>query len=195
MSTAKTSRSNIVGRTAITISCRHSRPIWFGGTSTVNPPDLAVIRRRAVSAQTVRLNSSALKTVHSGATPLTDYAPRFFAVQCPNEEREANRHLEFLLIKLDDYAQDFQAAIAMFELAERQLVDRLQTSYPWQMRMRWQFIAARDGAMTIFHFGMIMEAIRSSVLLSATRSDTRNYRRHGSRTFGETRQTTPSSTL
>jgi hypothetical protein len=83
----------------------------------------------------------------------------------------------------------------MFELAERQLVDRLQTSYPWQMRMRWQFIAARDGAMTIFHFGMIMEAIRSSVLLSATRSDTRNYRRHGSRTFGETRQTTPSSTL
>jgi hypothetical protein len=56
----------------------------------------------------------------------------------------------------------------MFELAERQLVElraqRLQTSYPWQMRMRWQFIAARDGAMTIFHFGMTMEAIRSSVL-------------------------------
>jgi hypothetical protein len=104
---------------------------------------------------------------------LSDHIPQFFAVQCPAAERDANDHLELLLSKLDTYAQDFQAAIALFELAERELatlraqLERTRTpqlNYTALMRMRWQFIAARDGAMTIFHFGKTMEAIRSSAL-------------------------------
>jgi hypothetical protein len=108
---------------------------------------------------------------------LSDYVPILSGIvhNCPPDEHEAVHHLQQLLFTLDEHAQNFQAAVAMFELAQRtpfvlnqQLThfvpEENQLNLFRQMQMRWRFIAARDGAMTIFHFGKTMEAIRSNGL-------------------------------
>lgn len=81
--------------------------------------------------------------------------------------------MESLLSDLNAYCQDFIAALALFDSC-----DQLRKAYPAARGAisLWPFIAARDGGMTIYHFGKVLDALRASLkgapeLRSATNHD------------------------
>ena len=89
----------------------------------------------------------------------------------PKAEREAVREIGSWLDLLDWYVTDFYAALELFDYAETHLKSGFEnipvnpppsTSMRPNFPMKWEFIAARDGAMTIRHFQKTMQAIRRS---------------------------------
>lgn len=69
------------------------------------------------------------------------------------------------LARLDYYAKRFEATLGLFDWCQ----DQRGTIPPKERRgadaarfRRWQSIAGRDGAMTIFHFGKTMEGINAA---------------------------------
>lgn len=91
----------------------------------------------------------------------------------PHDERSAVYEVSSWLSMLDDTVCNFWAALELFDYAEghrKSGFPSLPTNTPpdpaiqlHRIRMRWQFMAARDAAMTIFHFKKTMEKIRGSV--------------------------------
>jgi len=109
------------------------------------------------------------------------------------EERESLWHLEGFLRDLDSYAAKFYYAVALFDMASENLGRFLQDDrskvQPSLERCRaWLTLAARDGAMTVFHFAKTLDAVKSGVAgsknISATldhtqfRSIRREFREH-----------------
>jgi hypothetical protein len=60
--------------------------------------------------------------------------------------------------------RSFEAAVALFD---RSLLESSQN--PWAVN--WQYIAARDGAMTTYHFGKTINSIRMNLNRCPTMSD------------------------
>jgi len=90
----------------------------------------------------------------------------------PEAEREAVREIEGWLWMLDNFVSDFYAALELFDYAETHCksgFENIPANPPPTPSMRlnvstkWQFIAARDGAMTIHHFKKTMETTRGSL--------------------------------
>ena len=94
----------------------------------------------------------------------TERYPRISTSFFPDREAEAIGHLSLALSSLNSYVINFEAALALFDFCG---AIRAASGVPPQgplsdriMLMSWRFLAARDGAMTIFHFGKTLQAIR-----------------------------------
>jgi hypothetical protein len=87
----------------------------------------------------------------------------------PNEERETTRHLWSLLFFLGWYEQQFRHALALFDVCVHSRPPLAANpndipKYPvieseGHTLLAWQTIAARDGALSIYHFGRALAAI------------------------------------
>jgi hypothetical protein len=87
----------------------------------------------------------------------------------PNDEREAVRHLYGILFLLGWYEQQFRHALALFDgcvqgRSPPPETPNLLPKYPiieaeWNTLNAWETMAARDGAMSIYHFGQALIAI------------------------------------
>jgi hypothetical protein len=96
--------------------------------------------------------------------------PIFDTRLLPEAERSVARIIEANLMRMNDYVKNFHAAIDLFESCAQQIkscidAKKYDTLDKWTS---WQFIAARDGAMTIYHFGKAMSGTKSSLRLSPT---------------------------
>ncbi len=87
----------------------------------------------------------------------------------PDAEREAVRHLWSLLFLLGWYEQQYRHALALFDgcVQGRSPLPASPNDLPkypiiedeWHTLNAWQTIAARDGALSIYHFGQALAAI------------------------------------
>lgn len=79
-------------------------------------------------------------------------APSFKSGIVPETEREATWVLQSFIGSLASYVDDFEAALDLYDSVEflqaNKLIDR--------QFGKWKLIAARDGAMTIFHFEKVL---------------------------------------
>src|SRR5690348_9776001 len=60
------------------------------------------------------------------------------------------------------YCRGFQVALSLFDFSEAQ-IEAIKGKDPADLSLplrEWQFLAGRDGAITIFHFGKAMGQIR-----------------------------------
>jgi hypothetical protein len=78
---------------------------------------------------------------------------------------EGVRYLERSLGYLNNYVANFSETLSLFDFCQTQVDafvgDKIRN--PEFSRIRaWQRIAARDGAMTVFHFGKTLEGINAS---------------------------------
>lgn len=100
-----------------------------------------------------------------GNNDIRDRVPRISMPFIARNEIEGARHLQRSLRCLNDYVEEFSEALALFDFCQVQ-ADAFtggKLRDPEFSRIRgWQRIAARDGAMTIFHFGKTLEGINSS---------------------------------
>ena len=84
-----------------------------------------------------------------------------------DDERDKAWHIEGHLSQLSRYSEDFFHAVALFDLAGAN-AQRVMSAQPasrvlFDRFIQWQFIAARDGAMTIFHFAKSLDALKAAV--------------------------------
>ncbi len=95
---------------------------------------------------------------------MREWVPTIELASFPIEEQEAIWNLNLALSSLNNYLKDFQAALALFDFCESQCqaLQERREPIPRNWLMPWQFIAGRDGAMTIFHFGKTIESIKES---------------------------------
>jgi hypothetical protein len=100
--------------------------------------------------------------------PSTEH-PDIVLSRLPVEEREAARHVKLLLDGLAVHVQHFAAAVALYDHLEELLAQgalratSLQAQREGKARRRnmlgWGGIAARDAAMTLYHFETTLDAI------------------------------------
>jgi hypothetical protein len=86
----------------------------------------------------------------------------------PEKEKEAVQAVQNGLRNLATYVQHFSAALALFHHAEQILAQQEQHSDIRQAARGWKFLAGRDGAMTIYHFGIAAEGVRRALGLCPT---------------------------
>lgn len=70
----------------------------------------------------------------------------------PETERVHIAHIERELMSLSRYVDDFGAAVSLFYFCRQ---------FNIKVTAEWQFVAARDGAMSIYHVAKAIEGIRS----------------------------------
>ena len=83
--------------------------------------------------------------------------PRISGSFLTGQEAEEAGHLDILLSELDGYVRTFADALALFDFGLSESGERENP------RGRWRFIAARDAGMTIYHFGVILDAIHKRI--------------------------------
>jgi hypothetical protein len=88
-------------------------------------------------------------------TPLSVAPPRLYVSGLPEAEQDIADVIVFWLHVMDGYHQDLIAAVDLFE--------HCLTLTPPLGETRWSSIAIRDGAMSIYHFGMSMSGIRRNL--------------------------------
>jgi hypothetical protein len=78
----------------------------------------------------------------------------------PQDEQDAGHHLAQAFQGLEDFTISFMAAAELFEV---NLYDSLfQPDGAYKKRaLSWMWVACRDGAMSIYHFGKALEGIMS----------------------------------
>jgi hypothetical protein len=86
----------------------------------------------------------------------------------PEEQWTAWRLSTFGLRGLLVYCRGFQVALSLFDFSDARIeamkgLDQVELSLPLR---EWQFLAGRDGAITIFHFGKAMGQIRKVIFES-----------------------------
>jgi hypothetical protein len=108
-----------------------------------------------------------------GTIPLVHYVPE--------DEKDAARELQRQCAMLAHYTRQFAAAVSLFENASAWANQALTTFYEdasfahkpqperesmhsqGEMFAGWSQIAARDGALTIFHFGKTVDAMHGTI--------------------------------
>jgi hypothetical protein len=80
----------------------------------------------------------------------SDWPPHFNLNGLPEAERRIARNLLSSLPSLRGFENDFRIALELFDYSDRH-------------QKGWHFIAARDGAMTIFHFAKVLENMMASI--------------------------------
>lgn len=96
--------------------------------------------------------------------------PRLVISSFPEEERALARSIWQGLCSLGTYVDSFGEALSLFQFTQQQMAARhsMQPMSPeaaTQLRLLagWSFVAARDGAMSIYHFLCAMEGIKACV--------------------------------
>jgi hypothetical protein len=81
----------------------------------------------------------------------------------PRQEWEGVSHLERVLDSLDYFVGSFRAAVALFDFSRAQVIRAIKSQEERKTISKdireWQFIAARDGAMSIYHIGKVLKEI------------------------------------
>jgi hypothetical protein len=105
---------------------------------------------------------------------LDDEPPKISIAEFPGGERQAISHIGMLLLNLELYIVNFDAAmslsyfssgcIGMLSSGNAKIIAMVPQKDP-QLYMQWATIAGRDGAMTIYHFAKTLEAIRKFAFL------------------------------
>ncbi|ETR78973.1 hypothetical protein X566_04625 [Afipia sp. P52-10] len=96
---------------------------------------------------------------------LKNYGPSLNYQIFPQEEINATSDVIHLVDELRSYCKDFLAALILFE--NFQVLKSEDNAVSDALR-RLPFLAARDGAMTIYHFGKVLHIIRSSFRATPT---------------------------
>jgi hypothetical protein len=88
-------------------------------------------------------------------------------------EKEAIGMLLFNQKSLGSYADEFHNALALFEYCceYQPALQRDSSMEPVQIWRSWLLVAARDGAMSIYHFGKCIDAIQSLFRLCPSMND------------------------
>lgn len=102
-----------------------------------------------------------------------DDEPNFDFDVIPAEEHDLAWIVQGSLSSLGSYVRKFEQALSLFEFAEHQHRLRLSDVSPEGIKAMsalsgWKFVAARDGAMTIYHFMCAMESVKTCVYRSPT---------------------------
>lgn len=84
--------------------------------------------------------------------------PRLNATGVPDAERKTLVQLSTSFHHLASCVSDFRSALSLYKFASSEQV-RQAGGDNW----KWTFIAGRDGAMTIYHFGTLFELISSAL--------------------------------
>jgi hypothetical protein len=92
-----------------------------------------------------------------------DWPPQIHVLGLPETERRAASQIQMQLHDLVAKGRDFAAALALFDYSFKQVILQ-HTPYPHDPDNKswvhaWQYIAARDGAVTIYNFGKAFELI------------------------------------
>lgn len=83
----------------------------------------------------------------------------------PTSEWHAAYLVKSALESLDRHIEGFAAAVAIYDFSIA-----LPNNAP-----EWKFVAGRDGAMTIYHFGVVIEGIRKSLAVARTLGQSVNH--------------------
>jgi hypothetical protein len=94
---------------------------------------------------------------HVGNSP-----PEIHSVGLPREARVGAWAINVMLDNLEGYVRDFRAAVALYDHSLA-LWKKDGTMESEQMFAQWPMLAARDGAMSIYHFGIVMEGIKKTL--------------------------------
>lgn len=89
----------------------------------------------------------------------------------PAEEMPSFLHIQTLLAELGVYERHLLLAVYLYEYgdqAAREITDFAKLELALWTTGGWQSIAARDGAMTIYHFGCAIDGIKNSLPASPT---------------------------
>ena len=82
-------------------------------------------------------------------------------------EQDAQQHLLNLLSELGTLERNFRLAVYLYDYcrAAFQETPPFRNDQPniWEIFFGWQLMAARDGALTIYHFGRTLEAISEGI--------------------------------
>ena len=88
----------------------------------------------------------------SDPIPVPVTTPHLYVSSLPKAEQDAADVIFFWLYDMDSYHQDLVAAVELYE--------HCLTLMPVLTPSRWPAIPIRDGALSIYHFGMAMTGIR-----------------------------------
>ncbi len=80
------------------------------------------------------------------------YPPRIITELLPEPEREEALVLSDVLHRIRDYVTKFESAVSLFEFASMNARDN-------ETIRQWGFIAARDGALMLFHFSKALQSL------------------------------------
>lgn len=96
----------------------------------------------------------------------TIIVPEIDPHQLPPDEQDAARNLNDSLRALPDYANQLRSAVSLFENCDRMLEAQPNPDQPGLLEMfwGWKTVAARDGAMTIWHFGKRMAGAQTTLM-------------------------------
>jgi hypothetical protein len=102
-----------------------------------------------------------------GYDPKLDFPPKIQVESFPSGERETIAHVTGLLSLLWQYLITFESAIELYEFCSVQRYKEKKANpdggyQPKHMYHEWQFMAVRDGALTLYHFAKAVEGIRRS---------------------------------
>lgn len=95
--------------------------------------------------------------------------PRFPIFSLPKEEQDAAFVLNGNFSILTSSVSDFSAALQLFDLSTRKVEILSDPSDPHRSVYRaWRFMAARDGAMTIYHMMKVIDGIKALLRFAPT---------------------------
>ncbi len=87
-------------------------------------------------------------------------SPSFRFGDFPPSEHRSIHVIASNLAEIDRFLDDFESALALFDHCEIWIPGAKDNEIAFELCMSWRTIAARDGAMSIYHMGKIMDAIR-----------------------------------
>jgi hypothetical protein len=91
------------------------------------------------------------------------YAPHLFVpVGLPEAEQQVIYHLRDNLSSLGRFVESLRSAVALFDVTPR-ISQQQNDDAAKTLVQEWSFIAARDGAMMIYHFGKVWQVIPALV--------------------------------
>jgi hypothetical protein len=103
-----------------------------------------------------------------GEPPVRDWPPKIHTEGLPEKEREAAAHIEAACLQLATFANQFRAALHLFDFVTSVECQMVVIRNPQWRVEEWKFIAAREGAMSIYHFAKALEDIMACLNKSPT---------------------------
>lgn len=105
--------------------------------------------------------------------PFTTWAPAIDLTRIPSEEHEIVNHITMLLSSLAGFERKVTLAVLLFEWTRSAEWQQSQITGFIHDQMidttsGWRVMAARDGAISIFHFGKTIQALHKNLKLAPT---------------------------
>lgn len=92
-----------------------------------------------------------------------DWPPNLDIESLPKSEQNAVSHVPRLLLAMANYTNDFRGALALYQFSTAKPDWAKSAGLDMGNLDQWRFIAARDGAMSIYHFAKAMEDIMAAI--------------------------------